>query len=141
MILSGENRRTRRITCPSTTLSTTNPTWIDPGAKPGLRGERSATNDLGHGTDFCVEKYYRLLQQNLCRSKNVYSFLTIKLNVKTYSWQLKPDSCKTHQHNTDRLTPDSTISPIVDSDRPYHSPAVALFAFPTTRIAHASRQA
>jgi hypothetical protein len=49
-ILTGENRRTRRKTCPSATLSTTNPTWIDPGAKPGLRGERPATNDLSHGT-------------------------------------------------------------------------------------------
>jgi hypothetical protein len=31
---------------PSATLSTTNPTWIDPGANPGLRGERPATNRL-----------------------------------------------------------------------------------------------
>jgi hypothetical protein len=50
MILTGENRRTRRKTCPSATLSSTNPTWIDPGANPGLRGERPATNDLSHGT-------------------------------------------------------------------------------------------
>jgi hypothetical protein len=35
---------------PSVTLSTTNPTWIDPGAMPGLRGERPATNRLSHGT-------------------------------------------------------------------------------------------
>jgi hypothetical protein len=39
-ILTGENRRTRSKTCPSATLSTTNFTWIDPGANPGLRGER-----------------------------------------------------------------------------------------------------
>jgi hypothetical protein len=50
MILTGENRRTQRKTCPIATLSTTNPTWIDPGANPGLRGERPATNDLSHGT-------------------------------------------------------------------------------------------
>jgi hypothetical protein len=31
-------------------LSTTNLTWIDPGANPGLRGERPATNDLSHDT-------------------------------------------------------------------------------------------
>jgi hypothetical protein len=31
---------------PSATLSTTNPTWID----PGLCGERPATNRLSHGT-------------------------------------------------------------------------------------------
>jgi hypothetical protein len=43
-----ENRRTRRKTCPSATLSTTNPTWIEPGANPGLRGERPATNDLSY---------------------------------------------------------------------------------------------
>jgi hypothetical protein len=35
---------------PSATLSSTNPTWIDPGANPGLRGERPATNRLSHGT-------------------------------------------------------------------------------------------
>jgi hypothetical protein len=46
MILTGENRRTRRKTCPSGPLSTTNPTWID----PGHRGERPATNRLNHGT-------------------------------------------------------------------------------------------
>jgi hypothetical protein len=50
MILTGKNRRTRRETCPSATLSTTNPTWIDPGANLGLHGERPATNDLSHGT-------------------------------------------------------------------------------------------
>jgi hypothetical protein len=35
---------------PSVTLSTTNHTWKDPGAIPGLRGERPATNRLSHGT-------------------------------------------------------------------------------------------
>jgi hypothetical protein len=37
-------------TCPSATLSTTNPTWTDPGSNPGLRGGRLATNRLSHGT-------------------------------------------------------------------------------------------
>jgi hypothetical protein len=41
---------TRRKTCPSATLSTTNLTWTDPGSNPGLRGERPATNCLSHGT-------------------------------------------------------------------------------------------
>jgi hypothetical protein len=50
MILTGENRRTRRETCPNATLFTTYPTWIDLGANPGLRGERPATNRLSHGT-------------------------------------------------------------------------------------------
>jgi hypothetical protein len=35
---------------PSATLSTPTPTWIDPGANPGVRGERPATNRLSHGT-------------------------------------------------------------------------------------------
>jgi hypothetical protein len=41
---------TRRKTCPSATLSITNPTWTDPGSNSGLRGERPATNRLSHGT-------------------------------------------------------------------------------------------
>jgi hypothetical protein len=32
-------------------LSTTNPTWLDPGANPVLRGERPTTNNLNHGTE------------------------------------------------------------------------------------------
>jgi hypothetical protein len=36
-------------TCPSATLSTTNPTWIYVGANPGLSGGRPATNCLSHG--------------------------------------------------------------------------------------------
>jgi hypothetical protein len=36
--------------CPSVTLYTTNPTWIEPGANPGLGGERPATNDLSDET-------------------------------------------------------------------------------------------
>ena len=35
MKLTGENRSTRGKTCPSATLSTTNPTWTDPGIEPG----------------------------------------------------------------------------------------------------------
>jgi hypothetical protein len=50
MILTGENRRTRRKTCPNATLSTKNPTCIDLGVNLGLHGERPATNDLSHGT-------------------------------------------------------------------------------------------
>jgi hypothetical protein len=47
---TGENRSTQRKTCPSATLSITNPTWTEPGSKPDLRGERPATNHLCHGT-------------------------------------------------------------------------------------------
>jgi hypothetical protein len=37
-------------TCPSSSLSTTNPTWPDRGSKTGFRGGRPATNRLSHGT-------------------------------------------------------------------------------------------
>jgi hypothetical protein len=50
MKLTGENRSTRGKTCPSATLSITNPTWTYPGSNPGLRGERPVTNRLSHGT-------------------------------------------------------------------------------------------
>jgi hypothetical protein len=40
------NRSTRRKPA---TLSTTNPTWPDPGLNPGRRGRKSATNRLSYG--------------------------------------------------------------------------------------------
>jgi hypothetical protein len=52
MKLTGENRRTRGKTCPGATLSTTNPTWTDPGSNPGLRGGMPAANRLSHGTAY-----------------------------------------------------------------------------------------
>jgi hypothetical protein len=63
MKLTGENRRTRGKTCPSATLSTTNPTWTDPGSNPGHRGGRPAANRLSHGTAInlfgtCTINYY-----------------------------------------------------------------------------------
>jgi hypothetical protein len=36
-------------TCPSATLSTTNPTCLDPGLNPGPRGGTPATNRLSYG--------------------------------------------------------------------------------------------
>jgi hypothetical protein len=39
-------------TCPSATLSTTNPTWIDLGSNPGRRCGKSATNRLSYGTAY-----------------------------------------------------------------------------------------
>jgi hypothetical protein len=49
---------------PSATLSTTNPTWIDPGANPGLRGERPATNRLSHGTAYLINDIFIYLLKN-----------------------------------------------------------------------------
>jgi hypothetical protein len=36
-------------TCPDATLSTTNPTWPDPGLNPGRRGRKPATNRFSYG--------------------------------------------------------------------------------------------
>jgi hypothetical protein len=50
MILTREHQRILRKTCPSVTLSTKNPSWIDPGVNPGLHSERPVTKYLSHGT-------------------------------------------------------------------------------------------
>jgi hypothetical protein len=44
------NRSTRGKTCPSATLSTTNPTWLDPDLNPDRRGGKPATNRLSLGS-------------------------------------------------------------------------------------------
>jgi hypothetical protein len=36
-------------TCPNAIMSTTNPTWPDPGSSPGRRGGKPATNCLSYG--------------------------------------------------------------------------------------------
>lgn len=50
IILTQENRRTRRKTGHGATFPTMNPTWTGMGLKPGLRRESFATNLLNRGT-------------------------------------------------------------------------------------------
>jgi len=50
MILTRVNRITQRRTCPSATLSTTNPSWPGLGLNSDFHGERPATDRLSHGT-------------------------------------------------------------------------------------------
>jgi hypothetical protein len=50
MKLTGETEVLGGKTCPSATLSTTNPTWTDLGSNRGLRSGRPAANRLSHGT-------------------------------------------------------------------------------------------
>jgi hypothetical protein len=52
-------------TCASATLSTTNPTWTDPGSNPGVRGERPATNRLSHGTAYIISLKINFIDTNL----------------------------------------------------------------------------
>jgi hypothetical protein len=54
MILTGENRSTRRRTCRSATSSTTNPMRTGVGLKPDIRDDMPVTNHLSHGTAPCV---------------------------------------------------------------------------------------
>jgi hypothetical protein len=89
MILTGENQRIRRKTCPSATLSTTNPTWIDSGSNLSLRGERLATNDLSHGT--AQEQYLSYLCQYI---KN-FLLLAAKYCIHPNSTHSKQDA---HPH-------------------------------------------
>jgi hypothetical protein len=44
------NRRNRRVACVRVTFFTTNPTWANPGSKPGLHGKRSANKSQNHVT-------------------------------------------------------------------------------------------
>jgi hypothetical protein len=73
MILTKE---LRAKTCSSATLSTTNATWTDPGAIPGLRVEGPTTNRLSHYmalkhvTSIFRNKGHHYLKENLC---DVYS--------------------------------------------------------------------
>jgi len=50
MILTRETRNTETKTCPSATLSTTNPAWTSVGFNLGLCGERAVINHLNHDT-------------------------------------------------------------------------------------------
>jgi hypothetical protein len=72
MILTGKNRRIRRETCPSA-LSSTSPTWTDPGENPDLHSDRSATNCLSHGT---VETYSYIHRQMVMMGIKITTILS-----------------------------------------------------------------
>jgi hypothetical protein len=70
MVLTGANRSTRKITCPSATLSITNPTYTDPVTNPGLHGESPETNHLS----YTMASMYTLQQYAKFSSNNISSF-------------------------------------------------------------------
>jgi hypothetical protein len=49
-------------TCPSATLSTTNPTWLDPGLNPDRHGGKPATNRLSYGAAIRLSYSYSIKQ-------------------------------------------------------------------------------
>jgi hypothetical protein len=70
---------------------------------------------------------------NRSESTKFITFLETKLNEKTSSRRLKPDSCQTRQHKTDRLTPDSRQTQTPPD--PTIGSTIASFAFLPTRVA------
>jgi len=79
MIMTEENWRSRRQTYPSATLSTTNPTWFDPGVNPGLRVQRRRLNRLSHVTVFLVLLVGSSLLKMLRRKEKLWSVETKKI--------------------------------------------------------------
>jgi hypothetical protein len=65
-------------TCPSAILSTTNPTWPDPGLNPGRRGGKPATNRLSY------------VAANVWLSKSYESNRNREVNIEfNFEWILK----------------------------------------------------
>jgi len=54
MIMTGEDRSTQRKTHPTSTFSTTNPTWTGVRWNPVLGGEGMSTNRLSDDTVKCL---------------------------------------------------------------------------------------
>jgi hypothetical protein len=68
MILTGEDRKTRRKLCPSAALSTTNPTWTDLGMNPGIHCDRLATNCLSHGAASFIHLLFCMTETCCCET-------------------------------------------------------------------------
>jgi hypothetical protein len=79
--LAGDPKYSQKI-CPSATLSTTNPTWPDPGTNPGRRGGKPATNRLNYDADrvilrlgFLLESFYPQKTKGYIKIKTKYYVL------------------------------------------------------------------
>jgi hypothetical protein len=73
MMITGENQRTQRKPCLSATLSTTNPTWIHPGAHLSLCVDRPATNRLSYGTAISLDKLWRNKREHILKVFKIIS--------------------------------------------------------------------
>jgi hypothetical protein len=74
------NWSTRRKTCHSAALSTTNPAWPDPNSNPDRRSRKPATNGLSYGTSH--------LQANSSRASSVLGVLTSSQSWKFWHLEL-----------------------------------------------------
>jgi hypothetical protein len=61
-------------TCSSATLSTTNPTWLDPGLNPGRRDRKPATNRLSYGAAFVKINWFSVYLRIFCQLPRLCSF-------------------------------------------------------------------
>jgi hypothetical protein len=59
-------------TCPSTTLSTTNPTWADPGANSGHCSGKPATNRFNYGAPNIDDLLWNLLMKRLAIKLTIF---------------------------------------------------------------------
>jgi hypothetical protein len=92
MILTGKRKELGELT-PSATSSTTNPTWNDLGANPGLCGERPTTNRLSHGTTF----FQFLLGEQKIRHKLSSTATQIYFTKSKQYWMTKRTTrCRGH---------------------------------------------
>jgi hypothetical protein len=69
-ILTGENRNTRRKTCPRVTFSTKSFTWTGLGLNPGLQGERPAFEGKKYSTLYLKIKFAPHREQWCCYWKD-----------------------------------------------------------------------
>jgi hypothetical protein len=70
-------------TCPSATVSTTNPTWPDPESNPGRRGGKPATNRLSYGAALPKRLWYESSQPLKIQIRKVYF---VRLTTETWAW-------------------------------------------------------
>jgi hypothetical protein len=73
MILTGETEKFEEKTCPSATLSATNPTWTE----PGLSVEMPTTDRLSHS-----QLIYRIITERMGEERKVYKVLLGKAKGK-----------------------------------------------------------
>jgi hypothetical protein len=77
-------------TCPSATLSTTNPTWPDLGSNPGRRGGKPATNRLSYGAAYSKLKMGSF-QRRLERSgHSLMNVLHTNIFLEFFQWLFQP---------------------------------------------------
>jgi hypothetical protein len=90
-------------TCPSATLSTTNPTWPDPGLNSGLRGGKPETNRLIYGAACTVVSLFT--EESLCQDWVKVLNKKTCLLIRRISYGLVPalqNPCPRMQYSEDR---------------------------------------